>query len=64
MIGDKIRQRLDELQMTNRHLAKSIGVDDPVISRYIWNTITPNPYRLYEISKVLEVPMEYFFEED
>ena len=63
MIGKKLRKRLEELHMPQRKLAKLIGATDAEMSRYVWDTYSPSIERLYRISKVLGVPMEYFMED-
>ena len=63
MIGQRIRQRLDELHMTQRELAEMIDTTEVSISRYVCDTRTPNAIRLWKIAKALKVPMEYFFED-
>lgn len=63
MIGQRIRQRLDELHMTQRELAEMIDTTEVSISRYVCDTRMPSADRLWKIAKALNVPMEYFFED-
>ena len=63
-IGSRIRQRLEELHMTQRQLAEAIDVTEQAICRYVWDIRTPNAIRLWKIAKALKCPMEYFFEEE
>lgn len=46
-------------KMTQKQLAKAIGVDFTVISKYENGVVEPSVERLKSISKVLDVPIDY-----
>jgi peptide/nickel transport system substrate-binding protein len=62
-IGRRLAHRLHELRLTQRQLAKKTGLTQPAISKYIHNKAKPGYQALTALSKALEVPAAWFFEE-
>ncbi|OON96030.1 MAG: hypothetical protein ATN36_06705 [Epulopiscium sp. Nele67-Bin005] len=60
-IGYRINTLLEEYDMTQRELAKRIGVTEVTIGRYIKDTRQPKSDILATIAKEFNVPLEYFF---
>jgi transcriptional regulator with XRE-family HTH domain len=52
---NRIKIVLVEKGMTNKTLAKKLGVYEPTVSRWCTNDAQPSLYTLYEISKILSV---------
>ena len=59
----KLSTRLKQLGMTQRDLAKEIGVTEATVSRYINGERLPNDELLAKLAKSLEVSVGYFKEE-
>lgn len=62
-IGVKIRDRREELGLTQEEVAEAIGVTYQQLQRYEKGTSKLNTDRLQAISHALDVPLTYFFEE-
>lgn len=58
-IGERIAKRLDELKLTQRELAATVGVTDITISRYIHDERMPNAVVIAGIAKALDVTTDY-----
>ena len=60
-IGERIKGARVKTGMSQRDLARKLGISPQAISYFERNMKTPNSTRLLEISKILEVKIEYFF---
>lgn len=58
--GQLIANLLDEKDITQRDLAKLVGVTEVTISRYINGSRQPKSDILFRIAKALNVPADYF----
>ena len=59
MLGERITKRLNELGMTQRELAATVGVTEITMSRYIRGSRTPNAVVVANIAKALGVTTDY-----
>lgn len=59
-----IRKKREEKGITQRELARRIGVDVSVISRYENGTITPPANRMEEMAYALEIPVNELYGDD
>lgn len=62
-IGMKIRDRRKELGLSQERLAEAIGITYQQLQRYENGRSYLNTDRLQAITRVLDVPLTYFFEE-
>lgn len=62
-VGGRIRQRRTLIGMTQEKLAKALGLTFQQIQKYERGTNRVGASRLFEISRVMNVPVSYFFEE-
>ncbi len=62
-IGTRIRLRRTMLGMSQERLGAQLGVTFQQVQKYERGTSRVGSSRLFEISRVLEVPVSYFFEE-
>ena len=58
-IGDRIKERLDELGMSQRELAKACNVTEVSMSRYINNSRVPKGPMCVTIAEALGCSMEW-----
>ena len=58
-MGERITKRLDELRLTQRELAATVGVTEISMSRYIRGSRTPNAVVVANIAKALGVTTDY-----
>ena len=63
-IGKKVRSYRTERKMTIRELAQQTGLTPSMLSQIERDQVNPSINTLKMISKVLGVPMFYFFKED
>jgi len=59
-IGDKIKARREQLNLTQVEFAKKLGVGKQRIAELENTCKRPSAEKLFEIAKILEVPMVYF----
>jgi len=62
MFNKKLIKRLKQIGMTQRELAKEIGVTEAAVSRYIKGEREPSEDILLKIADAIEVAPEYFAE--
>lgn len=61
LVGARLRSRRKELRISQEKLGKEIGVSFQQVQKYENGTNRIGAGRLSEISKVLDVPVAYFF---
>ena len=61
LVGARLRSRRKQLRMSQERLGKEIGVSFQQVQKYENGTNRIGAGRLAEISKVLDVPVAYFF---
>jgi transcriptional regulator with XRE-family HTH domain len=61
-VGNQLRQRRALMGMTQEHLADSVGITFQQIQKYENGANRVSAGRLFEFSKILEVPVSFFFE--
>lgn len=59
-IGRRIRQRRDELGLTQRHLADALGLSFQQVQKYESGKDPIKAAYLFELSQFMNVPMAYF----
>lgn len=62
-VGLRVRQRRTLLGMSQEKLGESVGLTFQQIQKYERGANRIGSSRLYEFSKVLDVPVSYFFED-
>jgi len=62
IVGKKLRTRRTLLGLSQEALGKEVGVSFQQIQKYERGANRIGASRLYEFSKVLMIPVEYFFE--
>ncbi len=62
-VGKRLRLRRSMLGMSQDHLGKEIGVTFQQVQKYERGINRIGSSRLYDFSKILGVPVSYFFEE-
>lgn len=61
-VGQKIRQRRWILGMTQQQLAEAVGIKFQQIQKYETGANRVSASRLWDISRVLDVPPSFFFD--
>lgn len=61
-VGKRLRRRRRLLGMTQQQLAESVGIRFQQIQKYECGANRVTASRLYELSRALSVPVNYFFE--
>ncbi len=61
--GARLRQRRKLLGISQTSVAEAIGLTFQQVQKYEWGTNRMGSSRLYDLSRMLDVPVEYFFEE-
>lgn len=61
-VGQRVRQRRWMIGMTQQQLADRVGIKFQQIQKYETGTNRVSASRLWDIAKVLEVPVSFFFE--
>lgn len=61
MIGDRIRQRREELGLSATELAKMVGVGKSTISNYESNRSAPNETTLFKLFVALKCDANYLY---
>ncbi len=62
-VGQRIRQRRTLLGMSQMKLAESIGLTFQQVQKYERGANRVGSSRLFDLARVLEVPISYFFED-
>ena len=62
-VGKRLRQRRTFLGMTQEQLGKALGITFQQVQKYERGTNRVGASRLYDISSVLDVPPQFFFDE-
>ncbi len=62
-VGQRIRQRRWLVGMTQQALASKVGIKFQQIQKYETGANRVSASRIWEISKVLDVPVTYFFDD-
>jgi transcriptional regulator with XRE-family HTH domain len=62
-VGTRVRQRRTLLGMSQEKLGEAVGLTFQQIQKYERGANRIGSSRLYEFSKVLDVPVSYFFED-
>ncbi len=62
MIGQKIKERRKALQVTQSMIAEFLGLDQSAVSRIEREKQQLTPYQLFELSKLLKMNVDEFFE--
>lgn len=62
-VGQRLRVRRSLLGLSQEKLAESIGLTFQQIQKYERGTNRVSAGRLFELSKILDVPVSYFFEQ-
>ncbi len=62
-VGARLRQRRTLLGMTQPNLGDAIGVSYQQMQKYECGTNRISASRLFDLSRVLDVPVEYFFDD-
>lgn len=61
LVGSRLRSRRKQLRISQERLGKEVGVSFQQVQKYENGTNRIGAGRLAEISKVLDVPVAYFF---
>lgn len=62
-VGKRIRLRRTILHITQQQMAEMLGLTFQQVQKYEKGTNRVGASRLWDISKVLQVPMDFFFED-
>ncbi len=62
-VGARVRLRRTMLGMSQEKLAQALGLTFQQVQKYERGTNRVGSSRLYELSKILEVPIQFFFDE-
>lgn len=62
-VGARIRQRRTLLGMSQQKLGQAIGLTFQQVQKYERGTNRVGSSRMFELARVLDVPVSYFFEE-
>ncbi len=62
-VGRRLRQRRTMLGMSQMKLAEALGLSFQQVQKNEWGTNRIGSSRLFELSKVLDVPVSFFFED-
>ncbi len=63
-IGERIKEYADSRGIKNRFLAEKAGVTDSKMSRILNGESNPTVIEYFYICKALELPMEFFVEDN
>jgi transcriptional regulator with XRE-family HTH domain len=64
IIGNRIAERLKELNMSQKELSETSGLPQSAISRYIKGSIIPKVGAIIKIAKALQVDPDFFMSEE
>ncbi len=62
-VGARVRLRRNLLGLTLQTLAKAVGVTYQQLQKYEWGVNRIGASRLFNLSRVLDVPISFFFED-
>ena len=62
-VGPRVRLRRNLLGLTLQTLAKAVGVAYQQLQKYGWGVNRIGASRLFNLSRVLDVPVSFFFED-
>ncbi|HEX2580611.1 MAG TPA: helix-turn-helix transcriptional regulator [Dongiaceae bacterium] len=62
-VGTRLRQRRTLLGMSQQKLAKAVGLTFQQVQKYERGTNRVGSSRLFDLGQVLDVPVNYFFED-
>ncbi len=62
-VGRRVRMRRTLLGMSQTTLGEAIGLTFQQVQKYEWGTNRVSSSRLYDVARVLDVPVEFFFED-
>ena len=62
-VGARVRLRRNLLGLTLQTLAKAVGVSYQQLQKYEWGVNRIGASRLFNLSRVLDVPVSFFFED-
>ncbi len=62
-VGARVRLRRNLLGLSQTDLGKAVGVTFQQLQKYEKGTNRISPSRLFNLSRVLDVPISYFFED-
>ena len=62
-VGTRIRQRRSLIGVSQEKLAESVGITFQQIQKYERGSNRVSASRLFQFSKILDVPVSYFFEQ-
>src|ERR1700733_2897255 len=62
-VGQRVRQRRTLLGMSQEKLAEAIGLTFQQVQKYERGANRVGSSRLFDLARVLDVPVSYFFEE-
>ncbi len=62
-VGARVRQRRTLLGMSQQKLARALGITFQQVQKYESGANRVGSSRLFDISRVLDVPLAYFFED-
>ncbi len=62
-VGARVRMRRTLFGMTQTSLGEAIGLTFQQVQKYEWGTNRVSSSRLFDLSRVLDVPVEFFFED-
>lgn len=62
-VGARVRLRRTMLGMSQERLAQALGLTFQQVQKYERGTNRVGSSRLYELSKILDVPIQFFFDE-
>src|SRR5271167_338794 len=62
-VGQRIRQRRTLLGMSQEKLAEAIGLTFQQVQKYERGSNRVSSSRLFDLTRVLDVPISYFFED-
>ena len=62
-VGARVRLRRTMLGMSQEKLAQALGLTFQQVQKYERGTNRVGSSRLYELSKILDVPIQFFFDE-
>ena len=62
-LGEKIKSLRNELQLSQRELAKELSVFYTVISKWELNQVMPNIFQIVDICKFFKISLDEFMED-
>ncbi|MEM8616385.1 MAG: helix-turn-helix transcriptional regulator [Pseudomonadota bacterium] len=62
IVGQRLRWRRRELKLTQEQLSRTLGLTFQQVQKYEKGTNRVSAGRLFELARVLDVPITYFFD--